>query len=329
MHPLAPLLALAGAVLAISFSSVLIRYSQAPSAVIAFYRMALTTLLLLPWARRDAGRVRRLPPRLLWASVLSGVLLAGHFLTWIASLRYTSVTASVLLVTSHPLYVMAADAWLLRERVPARRLLGALLALTGVAVVTFAGAGAGDLAAGGTALYGNFLAVAGSWFFAGYILIGRRVRQVLPVMPYTTLVYGVASLVIAAGLALTGTPFGPYPWREMLLFVALAVVPTLGGHTVLNWALEWVPASVVSVSILGEPVGASLLAWLLLGEAPSGVELAGGALTLAGLFVATQTAGRETERLRGAAGAAGTAGSAGAGAAAGAAAVEPGPGKRL
>lgn len=292
MHPLAPLLALAGAVLAISFSSVLIRFSQAPSAVIAFYRMALTTVLLLPWAWREVHRVRRLPPGLRGATVLSGVLLAGHFLTWIASLRYTSVAASVLLVTSHPLYVMAADAWLLRERVPPRRLLGALLALTGVAVVTFAGAGTGDLAAGSRALYGNFLAVAGSWFFAGYILIGRRVRQVLPVMPYTTVVYGVAAAVIALGLLASGTPFGPYPGRELLIFVALAVVPTLGGHTVLNWALEYVPASVVSVSILGEPVGAALLAWLLLGEAPSGVELAGGALTLAGLFIATQSAGR-------------------------------------
>ncbi|HEY8552638.1 MAG TPA: DMT family transporter [Thermaerobacter sp.] len=293
MNPLAPLLALAGAVLAISFSSVLIRFSQAPSAVIAFYRMGLTTLLLLPWAWREVHRIRRLPRNLLGATVIGGILLAGHFLTWIASLRYTSVTASVLLVTSHPLYVMAADAWLLRERVPTRRLLGALLALTGVAVVTFAGAGVADLTAGGRALYGNFLALAGSWFFAGYILIGRRVRQVLPVMPYTTLVYGVAAGVIALGLVVTGTSFGPYPWRELLIFVALAVVPTLGGHTVLNWALEYVPASVVSVSILGEPVGAALLAWLLLGEPPSAVELAGGALTLAGLFLATQSAGRE------------------------------------
>ena len=286
MTPLAPLAGLAGAVLAISFSSILIRYSQAPSPVIAFYRMAITTVLLLPWAVRDAGRVRALPRRLLGATVVSGLLLAGHFLTWIASLRYTSVTASVLLVTSHPLYVIAADAWLMREPVPVRRVLGAVLALAGVAVVTFAGAG--DVFGGGRALYGNFLAVAGSWFFAGYILIGRRVRQVLPVMPYTALVYGVASLAIAAGLAVTGVPLGPYPWREIVLFVALAVVPTLGGHTVLNWALEYVPASVVSVSILGEPVGAALLAWLLLGEAPKGVELAGGALTLIGLCVATQ-----------------------------------------
>lgn len=291
MTPLAPLFGLAGAVLAISFSSILIRYSQAPSPVIAFYRMAITTLLLLPFALREKGRVRALPRPLLGATAISGLLLAGHFLTWIASLRYTSVTASVLLVTSHPLYVIAADAWLLRERVPARRVLGAVLALTGVAVVTFAGAGSGtDLPGGGRALYGNLLAVAGSWFFAGYILIGRRVRQVLPVMPYTTLVYGVASLAIAAGLLATGVPFGPYPWREFLLFAALAVIPTLGGHTVLNWALEYVPASVVSVSILGEPVGAAIFAWFLLGEAPAGIELLGGALTLLGLFVATQTA---------------------------------------
>ncbi|PZN07926.1 MAG: EamA/RhaT family transporter, partial [Bacillota bacterium] len=173
--------------------------------------------------------------------------------------------------------------------------LGALLALAGVAVVTFAGAGSGgDVLGGGRALYGNLLAVAGSWFFAGYILIGRRVRQVLPVLPYTTLVYGVASLAIAAGLLGTGLPFGPYPWREYFLFAALAVIPTLGGHTVLNWALEYVPASVVSVSILGEPVGAAILAWLLLGEAPAGIELLGGTLTLLGLFIATQAgAGRE------------------------------------
>lgn len=298
MTPLAPLAGLAGAVLAISFSSILIRYSQAPSAVIAFYRMAITTLLLLPFALRERRSLRALPAPLLAATVAAGLLLAGHFLTWIASLRYTSVTASVLLVTSHPLYVMAADAWLLRERVPVRRVLGALLALAGVALVTFAGAGSGgDVLGGGRALYGNLLAVAGSWFFAGYILIGRRVRQALPVLPYTTLVYGVASLAIAAGLLGTGLSFGPYPWREYFLFAALAVIPTLGGHTVLNWALEYVPASVVSVSILGEPVGASILAWLLLGEAPAGIELVGGTLTLLGLFVATQAgAGRERGR---------------------------------
>ncbi|HEY8394574.1 MAG TPA: DMT family transporter [Thermaerobacter sp.] len=303
MTPLVPLAGLAGAVLAISFSSVLIRYSQAPSPVIAFYRMAITTLLLLPFALREKRRLRALPGPLLVATVASGVLLAGHFLTWIASLRYTSVTASVLLVTSHPLYVMAADAWLLRERVPARRVLGALLALGGVALVTFAGAGgASDVFGSGRALYGNLLAVAGSWFFAGYILIGRRVRQVLPVVPYTTLVYGVASLAIAAGLLFTGVPFGPYPWREYLLFTALAVIPTLGGHTVLNWVLEYVPASVVSVSILGEPVGAAILAWLFLREAPAGIELVGGTLTLLGLFVATQATARRERVGRPAAG---------------------------
>ncbi|PZN06704.1 MAG: EamA/RhaT family transporter, partial [Bacillota bacterium] len=129
MTPVAPLAGLAGAVLAISFSSILIRYSQAPSAVIAFYRMAITTLLLLPVALRERRSLRALPAPLLAATAVAGLLLAGHFLTWIASLRYTSVTASVLLVTSHPLYVMAADAWLLRERVPIRRGRGGLLGL--------------------------------------------------------------------------------------------------------------------------------------------------------------------------------------------------------
>lgn len=276
-----PYLALAVGVLAVSGASILIRAATAPPAVIAFWRLALTALLLgLPAAWRH--------PRTDWprgaewrACAASGAALALHFVSWIASLRYTTVAASVLLVTLHPVVVLAAEALLLREPAAPSRVLGAALALAGTAVIA-----AGDLSLAGPALAGDLLAVLGAACMAAYLLIGRRVRQRLPVLVYATVVYGAAALLILAGLAAAGVPVLGYGAREYALFLALALLPTVMGHTVFNWVLAYLPASVVSVAILGEPVGAALLAWLVLGERPGPRVLWGGAAILAGVLLA-------------------------------------------
>lgn len=276
-----PYLALALGVLAVSGASILVRAADAPPAVIAFWRLALTAGLLgLPALARH--RREDWPQgREAWLCAASGAALAVHFVSWIASLRYTTVAASVLLVTLHPVFVLAAEALLLRERVAPARVLGALLALGGTAVIA-----AGDLAVSGPALLGDLLAVLGAVAMAAYLLIGRRVRRRLPVLVYATAVYGTAALLILPGLLAAGVPVLGYGARTFALFLALALVPTIMGHTVFNWVLGYLPASVVSVAILGEPVGAALLAWLLLGEDPGPRVAWGGAAILAGLALA-------------------------------------------
>ncbi|MBX6349986.1 MAG: DMT family transporter [Clostridia bacterium] len=298
--PLRVLLALATAVVAVSFASIFVRFSSAPPVVLSFYRLALAVpLTVLASAagtgirgrtraaggagvaragRPAAARARWPAARDVALMAASGLLLALHFTSWIASLRYTTVASSLVLVSSHPLLVAAAAVPLGDEPLSRAAYLAAGVALLGTAIV-----GGGDYALGGTALYGDGLALLGAACLAGYMLVGRRLRSRLDNATYTTWVYAFAAVALGLGARVAGVPLVPYPPREWAIFLALAVVPTLFGHTLFNWALEHVPAATVSVTNLGEPVGATLLAWLVLGELPTAAEAAGGAAILAGL----------------------------------------------
>ncbi len=273
--------ALAVGIAGISFASILVLLSAAPAITLAFYRMFLAAAILWPFAAVSKGSQGfRLREHGL-AMAASGVFLAGHFYTWNLSLRYTSVASSVVLVDIHPLFVLAADVFLYRENISHRHVAGVLLAVLGSIVV-----GAGDFGLGGQAFCGDLLAVAGAMFVSVYLLIGRRVRQAVPALPYAVVVYGTAAAVLAAASLIEHVPLWPYSTRDVMVFLGLAVIPTIFGHTLFNWALAVVPASLVSVTILGEPVGATILAALVLHEWPSASQLAGGALILFGLVTA-------------------------------------------
>lgn len=293
------LLALVTAVVAVSFSSIFIRFSHAPAVALSFYRLALSVPLTAAaglagerWlarrdgraAARDAGVTAeaRAPARARAGDTLlvvaSGFFLALHFATWIASLRYTTVASSVVLVSSHPLVVGALAAILGDEPLPAGAYLAGAVALAGTVIV-----GWGDYTLAGTALHGDVLAFLGAVFLCGYMLIGRRLRARMDNVRYTIRVYAAAAAVLAVVAWLGRVPLWPYPPAEWLIFLALAVVPTLFGHTLFNWALAHIPATAVSISNLGEPVGSAVLAWLILGELPTAAEAAGGAVILAGL----------------------------------------------
>ncbi|HKR99579.1 MAG TPA: DMT family transporter, partial [Candidatus Dormibacteraeota bacterium] len=208
---------------------------------------------------------------------LSGLLLAGHFLFWTASLNYTSIAASVLLVSLHPLMVLPLARRLLGDRVPSRAVLGMVLALAGTVVTCVA-----DFRVNGTALIGDVLALAGAACLAGYLLIGRGMRTRMGVAGYSGSVYAVVCIT-AAITALAGrTAHLPSP-RVAAVCLALAVVCTMGGHTVYNWALRHVRAATVSVAFLGEPPLTALLGALILGSIPSITTIAGGALILIGI----------------------------------------------
>lgn len=279
----APWAGIAVGVAAVSSASIFVRLSSAPPLVIATYRMAFATLMLGPPAVLQGRReLLSIDKRDLASSLLAGGFLAVHFGAWMTSLSHTSVASSVMLVSTHPLLVMLGARLLLGE--PAR---GGAVAGAAVAVVGSALIGSGDFSAGGTALFGDLLATVSALMFAGYVLVGRGVRQRLSVCPYAFLVYGMCSCILAITCLVGGVPLYPIPKRDFVLFLGLAIVPTILGHTVFNWALRYVSASVISVSALGEPVGATLLAMAFLKEPPPTTAVAGGTLVLAGILLFT------------------------------------------
>lgn len=275
-------LVLVGGVAAISTSAVLIRLAEAPPFVIAFYRMLFAALFFLPLALRE-GRGLRLEKQQLRLALGAGVMLAMHFALWMTSLEHTSVASSVVLVTTQPLWVFLLSVLFLAEKPTPRMWLGLVVALAGSVLVTFT-----EGAGGESRLYGNLLALGGAVAMACYFLLGRRLRPQLPLALYSLLVYGGAALVLGFLILLRGLPLRGFNSFTWLMFVALALVPTVLGHNSLNWALKYLPATMVSVTILGEPLGASIMAGFILKEVPAPLEALGSVITLFGIYLVWQ-----------------------------------------
>ncbi|HEX9377560.1 MAG TPA: DMT family transporter [Actinomycetota bacterium] len=281
-----PLLVLG--VTAVSFSAILIREAHAPSLTIALYRNAFAAALLLPIALvRHRAELRALTRRQVSLAVVSGAILALHFGTWIPSLSYTTVAASVVLVTTQPVWTALGGRVLYGERLRPRTFAGIAVAIAGAAVIT-----GGDLAVSGRAAWGDFLALFGAVAAAAYFMIGRNLRQQLSLVPYVTIVYSCCALLLAPVVVLSGTKAAGFPARTWLLFLAMALVPHILGHTVFNYLLRWLDPTVVAIAIMGEPVGATLLALAFYSEVPPWTAIAGGLLTLAGIYVAIAAQGR-------------------------------------
>lgn len=279
--PANPYLVLFIGVVGLSFGSFLVKLSHAPSLVIATYRNAFAVLLLVPFVfGMCRHEFKTLSLRDIGAAFASGVFLAFHFVVWMTSLDYTSVASSTVLVTMQPIFVVIGSFIFLKEKVPFKALSGGFLALAGSVIV-----GLSDFRIGGTALWGDFLALSGGVLIAGYMIIGRSLRQRFSLILYTFIAYGSCTMVLLVMDILSGTPLTPYPAREWLLFVVMALIPTMIGHGFLNWDLKYLPASTVSVSVLGEPIGASILAGIFLNEMPAGLQIAGAVLILTGIYL--------------------------------------------
>uniref|UniRef100_A0A7C4GCY1 DMT family transporter n=1 Tax=candidate division WOR-3 bacterium TaxID=2052148 RepID=A0A7C4GCY1_UNCW3 len=268
-------------VVAVSFASVLIRLSAAPSIVIAAGRMAVAAVVLSPFFWHRFGRSRRELGRLRWgAAVLPGLLLAAHFALWIESLNRTTVTSSVVLVAMNPIFAALLSAVLLREKPGLRTGLAIVLGVAGALVV------AGPSLRSGISLSGNLLALGGALCAAGYLIAGRGLRSGLSLLSYIYIVYITAAIALIAIVLAGRVSLVAVPPRAWLFIVLLALGPQLVGHTSFNWALRFLPAPVVAMAVLGEPVGTTLLAWALLRQAPTGLELLGGAVVCAGIYLA-------------------------------------------
>lgn len=304
---LPPALVLALGVLAVSLASPMIRYAQeeAPSLVIAAWRLGLAALILLPAAVGRRRELSRLTGRYLALCLLSGVFLAVHFASWISSLAYTTVASSVALVDTAPLWVALLAPLMLKERISPRVKAGMLLAVVGGIVVALSDAcvWSGGLLQcpppaemmRGRAFFGNLLALVGAISAAAYLIIGRQARGRLSLLSYIFIVYGVAALALAAAALAADQPMLGYSPATYGWFLALALIPQLLGHSSYNWALGYLPAAFVSLALLGEPVGSTVLAAVFLDEIPSALQLVGVGLILAGIFIAVSgpPAGRD------------------------------------
>lgn len=303
-----PYLGVAIGILAVSSASVFIKFAQleAASIVIAAYRLGLAALVLSPVVViRYRGELSSLPRPMKWLGAVSGLLLAIHFSTWIKSLEFTSVTSSVVLVTTTPLWVAIAAPFTIKESITKKVWTGLALALLGTVVI-----GLSDVCLfegksivcpplrsffQGDAVVGDLLAVIGAWSAAGYVIIGRKLRSTLDLTPYIFLVYGVAAIFLIGMMFVSGEKYFDFSAQTYIYLVLLALVPQLIGHSTFNWALGFLPAAIVAISLLGEPIGSSILAYLILDEVPGSLQIFGTILIFGGILIASNS--KQTEKL--------------------------------
>ncbi len=296
IHPIAIVIA----IIAVSTASIFVRFAQleAPSLVIAALRLGFAVVALAPFAIvRYRSELRKLTRHELLLGVLSGGFLAVHFAAWITSLEYTSIVSSVVLVSTGPLWVALLSPLFLKEQISRPVLVGMLLALLGGTVVAL-----GDscqISAGlvcpsmsgflhGDALLGNFLALVGAWALAGYLMIGRRLRSGMSLVPYIFLVYGVAAVALCTAMMVAGQRPTGFSGMTYVWILLLALVPQLIGHSIFNWILRYLPTTLVAITTLGEPVGSAVLAYFILQEIPASLTLFGGVLILVGIYVSSR-----------------------------------------
>lgn len=283
------------AVLGVSLSGPLVRLSSAPPIAIAVWRLLFSLIIIaIPLAATGSWRQwRTLDRTALGLATLGGVLLALHFWSWNASVSLTTIAASVVLVNMQPLFVGILSVVWLRESPSPGQWTGIFVAMLGAVIVVWPDLGGGGFTAAPRALLGDALALVGAVTAATYYVIGRRLRSALDLWAYVGLVYGACFVTLVALALALSVPLSPYPARDYFIFAGLAVGPMLLGHTALNWALKHARAYEVNIVLLGEPVGATLIAALLPGirEIPTLFTLIGAILILGGILLAEKREG--------------------------------------
>ena len=250
--------------------------------------MGLVTLVILPLAWMKAREeLLSLSLRDIGLASLSGLFLALHFSTWISSLNYTSVANSVVLVNTNPLWVGLLTPLVTKERMKTGTVVGILLSVCGGVII-----GAGDFATGGKALYGDALALAGSLCAAGYLLLGRSLRRRLSLLAYISVCYTGADVSLWTLVLGLNLPISGFSGHTYASFAAMALISQLIGHSSYNWALKWFSPSLIAVSLLGEPVISTLLAYILFGESLTVSKTIGGITILAAIYVTSTSEDR-------------------------------------
>lgn len=264
-----------------SLSSIFIRISNAPSLVISAYRMLFTILILfIPFVLKYRIELKNIKRQDFILCILSGIFLALHFATWITSINMTTIANSTILVSSSPIFVALANYVILKEKFTSNMFIGIAMSLLGTTIIALGTAGG----LSSSMMLGNFLAFMGAIFVAGYLVIGGIVRKNLNAGTYVFIVYTASTIVLFIICLLTDTPLYPYSLKEFLIFIALAFFCSILGHTVYNYLMKYVSATLISVSTLTEPIFASILALIIFKETPSMSTFIGGTIIISGVL---------------------------------------------
>jgi len=275
------------ATFAVSWASIFIKLSGADPLPTALYRMGLAAIILIiPAFPKLIKTVPNLNRQQLLLLLVSGIAHGFHFATWITSLFYTTISNSVILVATQPLFLIIMEAVFLKEKIVGKAIFGMLIALAGMFVITGAG-----FSLGTEHLWGNFLALAGAFFAGVYLLIGRKLRVHLDNLEYISIVYSIAAVVLLVIAMSYNENISDYPTRTWGFFLLLAIIPTVVGHSLYNWVLKYMPAYRVATIILGEPIGATILAILFFNQIPGWATIIGGVLILFGIYFVMRPSG--------------------------------------
>lgn len=287
-----PALGLLISIIAVSFASIFILSCEAPPLSIAFYRLLFTTLLLVPLLfirKKTRDEIRNLPRKTIVIMIIIGVILAAHFAFWVTSLTLTSVASSVILVTAHPVLVAPISFYFLKEKLSLINALGIAISLAGVGVLVFGNYGFADF--GLDTFEGNILALLGGLAAGLYILGGRTLRKKVSTVTYAFMVYMVGTITLFFLCLVLSAPVSGLVASDYLIILLMAIISGIFGHTLYNWSLGYIRASVMSVALLGEPIGSSLLAYAIpwIHQEPSIYTIVGGGIILFGIYLTAQT----------------------------------------
>ena len=272
--------------------SLFVRLADSPALATAAYRMTFSFLMLLPFALlKTRKEIFSLSKREIGACALAGFFLAAHFGTWISSLDHTSVANSVVLVNTIPIWVGIIGPLALGEKANRSFWLACGLCLTGAFVLCGKG-----FSLRFETLTGDGLALAGAFFVALYLMIGRNLRKKLSLLAYASVCYGSASLFLWIAVLISGQQTSGFSNETWVYLICLAVLSQILGHTLYNWSLQWIKAAIVSIALLGEPIGAILLAWAFLGETIDLQQGIGGSLILFGVYMVARNERRKNSQ---------------------------------
>lgn len=281
--PFNPYIAVVIGVIAISTSAIFVKLAsnEAPAGMIAFYRMFFAVILMMPLIIfKYKEELKSVKHRDWLLASLSGIFLALHFILWFESLNFTLVASSVVLVTLQPVFAFIGTYIFFGERFSVAAIISMIITIGGSIII-----GWGDFQISGLALLGDILALLGAVAATGYFLLGQKLRRSLSLTTYTFIVYGMSAIVLFIYNVVLSNNFISYSLEIWGYFLALAILPTFLGHSLFNWALKWLSTATISMAIVFEPIGASILAYFILGEAVTYSQWLGGTIVIFGLFL--------------------------------------------
>ncbi len=263
-----------------SLSAIITKSSTSPPSIIAGYRLGLTTILLLPTIiTKNKKEIMSLDKSAFGICIVSGIFLALHFFTWIYSIKYTTVASSTVLTNTHPILVVIGTIFIFKEKVSKKAIFSIFITLFGSTIISL-----GDSSLGSNIILGDTFAILAGFFMAGYVMIGSSVRKNISATSYSFIAYLSSTITLIVVSIIVKVPLYPYPLKELLLFLALAVFCTILGHSVINWSLEYIKPTFVSTSFLGVPVLSSIWSIFIFNEIPTKWQILGGVVIILGIY---------------------------------------------